>query len=216
MKAYIKEGENGSLDGMGNNLRSQSVVPLKDEAIALSWPLVDFETRRHARSPALFFDAGFDPRLPGFEIQVMRYGDMSRSVIAREEEKMLVSPHAFMTEMVLINENLAQWPVVVHNSRGVRCVDVFRAIYDTYSIVLTRAEIVNWGQDYIDRCQKAFEQRCKDGPQLPPVTKARGLCRIDLLRGEKIFKGITPLTGPNYPVNCWQLHFEQIKRRRDS
>ncbi|RXW25383.1 hypothetical protein EST38_g467 [Candolleomyces aberdarensis] len=196
MKAYIKE------------------VPLKDEAIALSWPLKDFETRRHARYPALFFDTGFDPRTPGFEIQVIRYGETSRSVIAREEETMLVSPHAFMTEMTLINERLAQWPVVVHNSRGIRCVDVFRAIYKAYSIVLTKSELMNWGQDYIDRCQRAFEQRCNDGPQLPPVTKARGLCRIDLLKGERIFKGITPLTGPNYPVNCWQLHFEQIHRHR--
>ncbi|KAJ2917024.1 hypothetical protein MD484_g3428, partial [Candolleomyces efflorescens] len=196
MKAYIKE------------------VPLKDEAIALSWPLVDLETRRHARYPALFFDAGFDPRTPGYEIQVVRYGETSRSLIAREEETLLVSPHAFMTEMTLINERLSQWPVVVHNPKGIRCVDVFRAIYKTYSIVLTKSELMHWGQGYIDRCQRAFEQRCQDGPQLPPVTKAKGLCRIDLLKGEKIFKGITPLTGPNYPVNCWQLHFEQIHRRR--
>mgnify|MGYP001159211209 CR=1 FL=1 len=212
MKAYIKEGEKRTEGPPPRPFSSQLPVRLKDEAIALSWPLVDFEVRRHTRTPALFFDAAFDPRVRGYEIQVIRYGEGGRSPMAREEERMPVSPHAFMTEMTLICDKLSRWPVVVHSPTGIRVIDVFRAIFDTYSIVLTKAELMHFGRERIDRCQRAFEQRCNDGPQLPPVTMAKGICRIDLLRGEKIFKGLTPLSGPQYPPNCWQLHFESITR----
>ncbi|KAF5311615.1 hypothetical protein D9611_009468 [Ephemerocybe angulata] len=189
-------------------------VPNHEETV-LSWPLTDPNDQRHVAPGmgAIFFDAAFDPRVQEFEIQVMRFGERCRSPLTRAEEKMYVCPSAHMPQMVLYNEKLAQWPVVVNATKGnCRVIDVFRAIYDTYSVPLTRDELLQIGQSTVERCQRAFRQRCNDTPGLPPVTEAKGLCRIDLLRGERIFKGLTPLTGSQYPVNSWQLHFEKITR----
>ncbi|KAG2009596.1 hypothetical protein CC2G_012510 [Coprinopsis cinerea AmutBmut pab1-1] len=196
---------------------SYKEVPMKDEAIALSWQLVDYETRCRKPYPAVYFDAAFDPRLVGYEIKVLRYGETRWAPMLRDEETQLVFPHAFMTDMIIIHPTLAQWPVYVWNPRGIRCIDVFRAIYDTYSIPLSQDEIEEWGPEYIERCKRVFEQRCEEGPRLPQVTRVKGICRVDLLRGEKIFKGLVPYKGPRIPgispSCCWTLNLE---RRRSS
>ena len=79
-------------------------------------------------------------------------------------------------------------------------------------IPLTPEELMQIGPDYIERCKPTFEQRCKDGPGLTGVVQSKGICRIDLLRSKKFFKGLTPYTGPGKRgPNYWQLHFERIE-----
>ncbi|TFK27587.1 hypothetical protein FA15DRAFT_586054, partial [Coprinopsis marcescibilis] len=191
VKAYVKE------------------VPMKPEAIALSWQLVDYESRKSKRYPALYFDAGFDPRFKGYEVTVMRYGEPKLSVITRDEATQLVSPHAFITELTLYHEVMRKWPVVVRNPKGVRCIDIFRAIYDTYAVPLTPEELVQCGEEYIERCQPWFDQRCRDGPQFEVVERSKGLKRIDLLRGKRVFKGLVQNTAPGAPEYSWILHLER-------
>lgn len=185
MKAYIKE------------------VPLKDAAVALSWPLAFRSESLAAKHPPLYFDAAFDPRIPKFAINVYRGGHPTP--LAHEEYSLHVSPHCFMPEMVIMNDFLKRWQIVVRNPRGVRCIDVFNAIYETYSELLTPRELAHIGEDYIQRCERSFRQRCADSPGLTEYNLKLGLRRIDLLRGRRTFKGLTPLPGHG---NVWELHFD--------
>ncbi|KAF8895558.1 hypothetical protein BD779DRAFT_1609069 [Infundibulicybe gibba] len=107
--------------------------------------------------------------------------------------------------MTIVCDRLPQWPVVVQRSKGIRCIDVFRAIYDTFHPVLTRSELERIGDAYIERCQPAFQQRCADSPGLPLYNQQRGMRRVDLLRGRRIFKGLTRSTQPGAD---WILHFD--------
>jgi len=187
MKAYIKE------------------VPMKGESVALSWPLVDYAGRSHSKKPALYFDAGFDPGRDKWAIRAKRGGYFSP--LTAEEAATPVSPHCNITEMIIINSTLEQWPIVVRRSGGLRCIDVFEAIFNTYNVVLTAEERKQIGRQYIERCERAFLQRCADSPGLPLYNERCGMRRVDLLRGKRIFKGLTQTAGSNK----WSLHFEDIR-----
>lgn len=178
---------------------------MKDEVVSLSWPLVDFSSRKHGRMPPLYFDIGFDPRIDVWNVRANRGG--YSTPLSREEQQIAVSPHCELTEMTIVcsSEYLAQWPVTVRRKEGLRCIDVFRAIHDTYAVRLTRAELAYIGESYIKRCERAFKQRCADSPGLGAVNELAGLRRVDLLRGRRIFKGITRTPGPDA---TWVLHFD--------
>jgi hypothetical protein len=179
-------------------------VPLKEEAVALSWPLVEFATRRHSRKPLLHFDVGFDPRIDDWNIRANRGG--YSTPLAREELVLPVSTHCVLTKMVIHCRVLDQWPITIERDQGLRCVDVFRAIYDTYHKPLTSMELAALGDGYIERCRPAFEQRCKDSPGLPLFNQQRGMRRVDLLRGRRIFKGLTRTSESGAK---WVLQFDE-------
>lgn len=185
-------------------------VPMKNEAIALSWPLIDYDVRRHKGGPSLYFDAAFDPNLQGYEVKLMRPGERSASIITPEEIRMFVSPHTILQDMTLFHPKFPHWKVQVHNSRGIRCLDVFREIYRTFSAPLSQDELMQCSSRFIESCEHAFNQRCEDSPGLPPVTKSKGICRIDLLKGERIFRGLVPGQKPQ----TWEIQFEAINRYR--
>lgn len=97
-------------------------------------------------------------------------------------------------EMWIVHRDLHKWPIQVREKR-IRVIDVFMAIYDEYSIPLTSQELVEIGPEYLERCRRSFEQRCRDGPSWRHIEEAKGFLRIDLLRGRRIFKGIQPVPG---------------------
>jgi hypothetical protein len=208
MKATIKEGKN-NVPFTHHHSRAESIatVPLKEEAIALSWPLVEFARRRHSRTPLLHFDVGFDPRVDEWNIRANRGG--YSTPLSRNERDLSVSTHCILTRMVIRCRGLEKWPVVVEREQGLRCIDVFRAIYDTYHKPLTPAELVSLDSNYIERCRPAFEQRCEDSPGLALFNQRRGMRRVDLLRGRRIFKGLTRTSesGAN-----WVLQFDEPQR----
>ncbi|KAF8994466.1 hypothetical protein BDQ17DRAFT_1094306 [Cyathus striatus] len=99
-----------------------------------------------------------------------------------------------MPHMTIICEGLEKWPVHAIASRGgLRCIDVFKAIYKTFSEYLTRDEIAEAAArdpDYFRRCQRHFKQRCADAPGIDRVLERDGMCRVDLLKGRRVFKGL--------------------------
>lgn len=190
---------------------SRFLVAMKGEAIAVSWPLVDFVSRRGKGTPALYFDVGFDPRKDQWAIRVDRGGFLGP--IKREESDIPVSPHTTLTEMTIsckppngFPDHFTLWPIHVRRSRGLRCIDVFRAIFDTYNILLTEKEKAQIGDKYLRRCERAFKQRCKDSPGLPLYNEECGMRRVDVLRGRRIFKAITQDPTNTY----WVLHFDDF------
>jgi hypothetical protein len=207
MKATVKEGRYSLPFNLHQSNKPIVVVPLKEEAIALSWPLVEYARRRHSRTPLLHFDVGFDPRIDEWNVRANRGG--YSTPITRAEQELSVSTHCILTRMVIRSRVLEQWPIVVEREHGLRCIDVFRAIYNTYHKPLTPAEMATLGENYIERCRPAFQQRCKDSPGLPLYNEQRGMRRVDLLRGRRIFKGLTQ--SPESGVD-WVLHFDGPQR----
>lgn len=111
--------------------------------------------------------------------------------------------------MVIINKYLEAWPVIVRREKGLRCIDIFCAIYDTYHEVLTPSELAHIGEAYLERCRPAFMVRCRDSPGLAEYNARRGLRRVDLLRGKRIFGRLTQTTGMG---SKWILEFDDPRR----
>jgi len=184
---------------------------MKGEAIAMSWPLADFVNRAGKGMPPLYFDVGFDPRKDKLAILVEREGFWVP--IRRDEAVIPVSPHTTLTEMKIycipprsFPEYLTLWPVYVRRLGGLRCIDVFRGIFDTYNAVLTKKEQAQIGAQYLKRCETAFKQRCKDAPGLTLYNEEYGMRRVDVLRGRRIFKAITQDSTNTH----WLLYFDDF------
>ncbi|KAF8157910.1 hypothetical protein B0H34DRAFT_434552 [Crassisporium funariophilum] len=173
------------------------------EHCMLQWPLIEFAARKREGEPPVYFDAGFDPRQDKYAPRAKR-GAYS-TPLTREECTMCISSSAYIPEIIIISRKLEMWPVHIRGNRNLRVIDIFRQIYDTYSRQLTQEELMRWGPEYIARCERAFKQRCEDGPALTVHAERHGMLRIDLLRGRRIFKGLVPIRGK--PMH-YELLFE--------
>jgi hypothetical protein len=174
----------------------------------LAWPLVEYDARQQLSMPLLYFDTGFNPRHARYEVCTLRGG--RRMPLAPEERNAHMSQNTLFQQVVITNELLKQWPIVIYPSQPsqrIRVVDVFRAIYDTYAVPLTREELALYGPDYIQRCERAFFQRCKDAQESTHFLEKQGMTRIDLLKGRRIFKGLVHRSG--FPNHYFELIFDK-------
>ncbi|KIK60388.1 hypothetical protein GYMLUDRAFT_605882 [Collybiopsis luxurians FD-317 M1] len=149
----------------GSRKLAPSAVPMKAEAIALSWPLT--ETSRNSRKQRIniCFDVAFDPR-------------KSRGVTTTCVDAL----HA--------------------HRDGIRCLDVFEAVYKTLQHRLTDEDFRTFGEARIQRCYSFCLQRCVDSPGLSEYNKQTGMRRVDLLRGRRFFRGLVQ-SGDD-----WVLHLD--------
>jgi hypothetical protein len=101
--------------------------------------------------------------------------------------------------MVIHCGELPDWPVHVARKSGIRCVDVFEAIRDTYDVVLTAPE----------RAKHQFHVRdieSRRPPTLEGAKKGPPVRRRDLLDGKTLFLGLERRTSDaRYPDGCWCL-----------
>ncbi|KAJ7490669.1 hypothetical protein FB451DRAFT_624024 [Mycena latifolia] len=140
----------------------------------------------------LYFDVGFDPR----RSKNLMDNKTDRLLPLRDADRNLsASTHCTLKKMVIECPHIGQ--ITVRRSEGIRCIDVFTAIYDAYRERLGRDE---QPRDMY-RYTHAFEQRCKDSPGHAAELDA-GLRRVDLLRGDRIFDGLTRLGAD------WKLNFD--------
>lgn len=143
----------------------------------------------------------------------MRPGEGRLSSLTRDEETKLASPSMMsMPTMIIVNDMYPDWTTVVYAAKGGSCrvCEVFRALHDTYSVPLTQQELSMIPRSKMHGVMAAFEQRCKDGPGLPPVEMAKGPKRVDVLRNEKFFKGLEYVAVEGLPINLWKLKLEKI------
>ncbi|KAF9465304.1 hypothetical protein BDZ94DRAFT_1254212 [Collybia nuda] len=101
---------------------------------------------------------------------------------------------------------LDQWPIRIRRAQGIRCIDVFEEIYRKLSEPLTEEDMDTIGRGYAERCVRAFKQRCKDSPGLTLYNEKRGMQRVDLLRGRRIFEGLTR----DSKSATWELHIHNF------
>lgn len=168
-------------------------MALKDESIALSWPLVPFAERRHLKYPLVYFDIAFDPQ-DGPNIKDNRWKHFL--ALPQEDRELPVSTHCKITEMVIECPHVGS--LVVERPEGLRCIDVFYAVYCKYQKKPRSHEMPSDPSRY----RRAFEQRCADCPGLGEYNLRRGFLRVDLLRGQRIFEGLKRTNGR------WELMFD--------
>ncbi|KAF7361797.1 Metallo-beta-lactamase protein [Mycena venus] len=162
-------------------------VALKEESIVLSWPLVPYGERRHLKYPLLYYDVAFDPR----DVDNVKDNRATHFLALPQEDRELpVSTHCKITEIVVECPHVGS--LVVERPEGLRCIDVFYAIYCKYQKKPRSHEMPTDRAKY----QRAFEQRCKDCPGLAEYNRTKiGFLRVDLLRGKRIFDGLKRSSG---------------------
>lgn len=159
----------------------------------LSWPLISYNVRYYWKldNAPLIFDAGVNPRI----IPIKTVKGRESMPLTRLEEILGVASNCFYGRMHLHCKKLHRWDIVLMAPKGLRIIDVFRAIYDCYSRPLTREEMEEYGEDYIKSCREEFLRRCREAPGVPYREESRGLLRIDLLRGKRMFDSLVPIPG---------------------
>lgn len=166
-------------------------MPLKDESIALAWPLTFKESVRKRPTPPLYFDVGFDPII---DCNILVKEGHYKRYLSKAERELPACTHAPITRMVIKCTLLSEWPswiVTAERNEGLRCIDVFQAIFDSLHIRMTREEYFGTHPGLIQNCMEAFKLRCKDSQALPEYEERQGFRRVDLLRGKRIFNGLT-------------------------
>lgn len=143
-------------------------------------------------------------------MRALKPGDYVSSPLSRQDSVLQLSETAFVNWIVITCDKLSFWPIQLKQTTNLRVIDIFRAIYDTYAQPLTPEEILYFGRETIGRCEPYFKQRCEDGPELACVAERRGILRIDLLRGRRIFKGLYPDRGN---MGHYKLFFDDAPRR---
>ncbi|KAJ3551127.1 hypothetical protein NM688_g4906 [Phlebia brevispora] len=117
-----------------------------------------------------------------------------------------------LTEMTIRCRQLPHWDIIVHNPSGVTCGDVFHAVHDTLCTPLTDRECKKYvTEDCRDKVLEAFEKRCRDTPGLDEYTRLRGVTRVDLLEGRRIFVGLScPIEAGS---DFWMLDLAHLRMK---
>jgi hypothetical protein len=120
----------------------------------------------------------------------------SRPLTVLERDKAASEPG--LTEMVIYCPELPDWPVYISRQSGIRCVDVFEAIRDTYNVVLTATE-----RSVRQHRVRDIERRL---PPSPELGAKKGVRRRDLLEGKTVFRGLDwRPSDSRHPNGCWCL-----------
>lgn len=136
-----------------------------------------------------------------FPVDEIVFQDFGHRTKISEAELNKLAANGTMTKMLITFERKPfSWEVDVKNSRGIRCRDVFEAIYKAFNEQLTLEE-----QRLVrDRraVEDAFRLRCKLAPGLPAVERSLGWKRVDVLCHRTIFLGLTqPKSGSDWVLN---------------
>ncbi|KAH9002820.1 hypothetical protein EDB86DRAFT_2827184 [Lactarius hatsudake] len=172
-----------------NSSSSSSSNPSSPPA-TLHWKLLPFDAQRSKGKVKFDFAHEVDEIL----LAEGRQGS-ARPLSVQERNKSAAEPS--LTEMVIHCAELPDWPVHVARQSGIRCVDVFEAIHDTYNVVLTTTE------------RTIHQSRVRDIERRRPPTPEgaaakKGVRRRDLLDGKTLFLGLDwRASDSRYPDGCW-------------
>jgi hypothetical protein len=155
----------------------------------LHWKLLPFDP--HRSKGKLKFD--FAREVDEIVLADARGGSRPLSVMERNKS----AGEPGLTEMVIYCAEIPDWPVHIPRQSGIRCVDVFEAIHDTYNVVLTATE------------RSIHQSRVRDfEKRRPPTPEGAKKCvrRRDLLDGKTLFLGLDwKPSDSRFPNGCWCL-----------
>ncbi|KAH9025503.1 hypothetical protein EDB85DRAFT_215426 [Lactarius pseudohatsudake] len=155
----------------------------------LHWMLLPFDPQRSRGEVRFDFAHDVDEIL--LALAQGKQGG-ARPLSVQERNKSAAEPG--LTEMVIHCAELPDWPVYVGRRSGVRCVDVFEAIRDTYDVVLTMTE------------RTIHQSRIRDIEGHRQLAAKEGVRRRDLLEGKTLFLGLDwDGSDSLFPYGCWFL-----------
>jgi len=179
-------------------------VVQKEESIALSWPLTTGASSGRRRYPLIYFDIWFNPQYDPSAVKAYVNGHFQN--FADGDRNLPASSHCILNEMDVTCPVLqTSFTIRIRRPDGIRCIDVFQEIFNAYDHRLSKEEQRILASEIDDRCITAFKKRCRDAPHLPLVNERQGMRRVDLLRGKRIFNGLT--RDPH--SQTWLLEFHR-------
>ena len=101
-------------------------------------------------------------------------------------------------EVGLVSE---PWNIYVNRRGGIRIIDVFEKIYESFSIVLNDDEKRKLNPHKMKYYDRAFRRRCAITPGLTLLEERKGMRRVDLLEGHTVFMGLELSASRD----CWLL-----------
>ncbi|KAI0695293.1 hypothetical protein BC835DRAFT_1306059 [Cytidiella melzeri] len=199
---YSRRTETPDIDSVKRPLKGilKTAPPktARSESTELHWQLLPYDENRCRKK--LYFDVAMPPDL------IRDHTRMPPIAIhPSDTDKWATFPlQEGLTQLIIKCALLPHWDIVVQNDQGIKCCDVFQAIHRSLNLRLTEYEKRSYIKEQEKtRVQEAFEKRCRDVPMLDHVARREGLLRVDLLKGQRIFMGLTrPPDGGEF----WWLH----------
>ncbi|KAH9949812.1 hypothetical protein B0H21DRAFT_67595 [Amylocystis lapponica] len=168
--------------------------------VTLHWQLLPYDPRQSKKK--IFFDVAY-------EVHFIRDHTTTPPVSLNRSEMEKPAAAVPLTEMTIRCPQLRHWDVHVTRASGVRCVDVYRAIYETFHHTLSPVER-EWylpkDAAGLARCEENFQKRCRTSPGLSEFERRQGMRRVDLLEGRRVFMGLRrPRDADDKPDSYWVL-----------
>ncbi|EIW81179.1 hypothetical protein CONPUDRAFT_82214 [Coniophora puteana RWD-64-598 SS2] len=128
-------------------------------------------------------------------------GEHVRRLAPEDHHKLATSEP--LTKMVIKVKHYPDWEIFVKRSSGIRCLDVFQAIFEAFNTPLTPAEKQMLVPSHMRASvEETFRLRCKAWPGLPDAELAHGWKRVDVLQQATLFLGLTqPQAGGDWMLN---------------
>ena len=93
------------------------------------------------------------------------------------------------------------WNIHANRRGGIRIIDVFEKIHESFSIILNDDEKKKLDPRKMKYYDRAFHQRCVITPGLTLLEERKGMRRVDLLESQTIFMGLELSASRD----CWIL-----------
>jgi len=176
------------------SILKQTSATTKGDAITLHWQLLPYNCQISRKF--LRYDISFPPKDTIRDLTTLR-------PLPESDYQKLASQPA-LDEMLIRCENGAKmeaWNIYVYRKGGIRCIDVFQAIHESFSSILDQDEKKKISKTKMSSCEKAFKRRCQLSSNLTLWEERQGMKRVDLLEGRTIFLGLALSPARD----CWLL-----------
>ncbi|KAG6827768.1 hypothetical protein H0H87_003665 [Tephrocybe sp. NHM501043] len=187
--------------------------PRIDGSVIFAWPLDAYAKRRldDDQTPKLFFDISRDPTdlsLGGIRILDGEGHDMPDDLFDQcLHLKFAPNTQLMMLRIKCQESILDQWDVTIKREDGIRVIDIFQEIHNTYNIVLNGAESKHFNAHLaLPLSDQAYKRRAGYNPFFKAAARRRGMCRVDLVQNKTLFNGLI------FNADIGQYHFQLLEQ----
>ncbi|KDQ31835.1 hypothetical protein PLEOSDRAFT_175420 [Pleurotus ostreatus PC15] len=141
---------------------------------------------------SLWFDIREDPSM-------LCYGTVDTMIPLSPADRIQPATHPFLTHMFInaIGDDPIQpflWPFMVRNPKGIKCEDVYNAVYENFQEYVSQSEYDDWPQVRQVQCTQAYGARHSSRGNRESGF-VEGIRRVDYLGDNIMFRGLEP--NPN-------------------
>lgn len=179
-----------------SNLKNSNhpLSPAATHPITLHWSLMRYNP--HMSRQCIIFDICLPPRGNIQDFYTRKY--WAESDYLKLASRPALDEMLIRCEVGLVSE---PWNIYVNRRGGIRIIDVFEKIYDSFSIVLNDDEKKKLNPLRMKYYDRAFRRRCAITPGLTLLEERKGMRRVDLLEGQTVFMGLELSASRD----CWLL-----------